>query len=290
MAKEVMKINEKAITDNVLNRVNDLQSKGELDFPKNYSVGNALKSAYLILSGVDLKDKIQNCTQESIANSLLDMVVQGLNPAKKQCYFIPYGNKLQLSRSYLGTIALTKRLKGVKDVVGYAIYKGDDLQLGFDFATGKQFVKSYNPSTNRNSGDLIGALGLVVGENEILRVEYMDIEQVKKAWNQGAMKGNSPAHRNFTDQMMIKTVINRVCKLYVNTSDDSDKIADAFNRSEESMANTDLELIEEIEENANKLELPVLEEDVEEVIEEEVEKNEEKLSRVDKSEENFAPF
>lgn len=274
MAKEVMKINEKAITDNVLNRVNDLQSKGELDFPKNYSVGNALKSAYLILSGVDLKDKIQNCTQESIANSLLDMVVQGLNPAKKQCYFIPYGNKLQLSRSYLGTVALTKRLKGVKDVVGYAIYKGDDLQLGFDFATGKQFVKSYNPSTNRNSGDLIGALGLVVGENEILRVEYMDIEQVKKAWNQGAMKGNSPAHRNFTDQMMIKTVINRVCKLYVNTSDDSDKIADAFNRSEESMMNTDLELIEEIEENANKLELPVLEEEIAEDVIEEIESEE----------------
>lgn len=277
MTKELVKVQEKNITDEVLNRVNELQMKGALEFPPNYSVGNALKSAYLILTESTTKDRkpvLQACTQESIANSLLDMVVQGLNPSKKQCYFIPYGNKLQLSRSYLGTVALTKRLNGVKDVVGYAIYKDDNLKFDFDFITGKQIIKEYEPSINRNPSDLIGALGLVIGEKGILKVEYMDMAQIKKAWNQGQMKGNSGAHINFTDQMMIKTVINRVCKLYVNTSDDSDKIADAFNRTEESMANTDLELIEELEENANKLELPVLEEETTEDIIEEVESEE----------------
>ena len=98
-------------------------------------MANALKSAYLILQDAKTRDKqpvLQVCTQGSIVNSLLDMVVQGLNPSKQQCYFIPYGNQLQLSRSYLGTIALTKRLKGVKDVVGYAVYKDDVLEWEFD--------------------------------------------------------------------------------------------------------------------------------------------------------------
>jgi recombination protein RecT len=37
---------------------------------------------------------LQACTRDSIANALLDMAVQGLNPAKKQGYFIAYGKQL----------------------------------------------------------------------------------------------------------------------------------------------------------------------------------------------------
>lgn len=39
----------------------------------------------------------------SIANSSLDMIQQGLNSGKNQCYFIANGQKLQMSRSYFGT-------------------------------------------------------------------------------------------------------------------------------------------------------------------------------------------
>lgn len=63
------------------------------------------------------------CSRESIANSLLDMVVQGLSPAKTQCYFIVYGNQLQLNRSYFGTQAVLKRLTNVKDIWANVILK-----------------------------------------------------------------------------------------------------------------------------------------------------------------------
>ena len=52
-------------------------------------------------------------------------------------------------------------------------------------------------------------------------VEIMNIVQIRDAWNQGATKGASPAHKNFPDQMAIKTVINRACKLIIRGSDDS---------------------------------------------------------------------
>jgi len=268
MKNEIKKIEEKQITDIVFNKVVGLQAKGAIDFPNNYSVGNALKSAYLILQDAKTREKkpvLQVCTQDSIANALLDMVVQGLNPTKQQCYFIPYGNQLTLSRSYLGTIALTKRLKGVKDVVAYPIYKNDKLDIGFDILTGKTKINEFKPALDHKAQDLIGALGIVVGENEILYLEYMNMEQIRNAWNQGTMKGNSPAHKNFPDQMAIKTVINRVCKKYVNAADDSDKIADLISKTAEEVDN---ELEIEMAENANVKELPL--DEIEEVEYEEI--------------------
>ena len=242
-------IKEKNITDNVLNRINQMQAEGSLQIPPNYSAQNALKAAYLILSEQKTKEGkpvLEACTQESIANALLEMVTQGLNPMKNQCYFIPYGNKLNFQRSYLGTIAITKRIPGVKDVKAYPLYKGDEFETEFDVLTGKLKIKSYKPKMeNISNKNLIGAFALIIGENDILHVEVMTMEQIRAAWNQGQMKGNSPAHINFTEEMAKKTVINRACKMYANTSDDSDIFAQMLNK-------TYLEVEEEIEANANK--------------------------------------
>ena len=54
--------------------------------------------------------------------------------------------------------------------------------------------------------------------------------------------------------MAIKTVINRICKRYVNTADDSDKIADLINQSVEEVDNA-MEV--EMSKNANVKELPL---------------------------------
>lgn len=287
MSNELVK-QEKTIVDSVQKRIAEMQNSGSIELPNNYSVGNALKSAYLILQETQTRDKksvLQACTQESIANSLLDMATQGLNPSKEQCYFIAYGNKLTMSRSYLGTIALTKRINGVKDVKGYAVYKGDKFELGFDILTGRQKILEFCPGLNRDSKNLIGAFALILGDNEILHTEYMDINQIHKAWEQGSMKGNSGAHKNFPDQMAIKTVINRACKYYVSTSDDSDKIAEFMNKTIE---DTDRELEEEKKEFANKevVEIEEIPENVDvetgEIIEAEIEETNEN--------ENQAPF
>lgn len=285
MSNELVKQG-KTIVDSVQKRIVGMQNSGSIELPNNYSVGNALKSACLILQETQTKDKepvLQACTQESIANSLLDMATQGLNPSKGQCYFIAYGNKLTMSRSYLGTIALTKRIKGVKDVKGYAVYKDDKFELGFDILAGKQKILEFCPSLNRDSKNLIGAFALILGDNEILHTEYMDINQIHNAWNRGNMKGNSGAHKNFADQMAIKTVINRACKYYVSTSDDSDKIAEFMNKSIE---DTDRELEEDKKEFANKeiIEIEEIPESVDEETGEIIE------AEIEETNENQAPF
>lgn len=285
MSNELAK-QEKTIVDSVQKRIAEMQNSGSIELPNNYSVGNALKSAYLILQETQTSGKkpvLQACTQESIANSLLDMATQGLNPSKDQCYFIAYGNKLTMERGYLGTIALTKRIKGVKDVKGYAVYKDDKFELGFDILTGKQKILEFCPGLNRDPKNLVGAFALILGDNEILHTEYMDINQIHKAWEQGSMKGNSGAHKNFPDQMAIKTVINRACKYYVSTSDDSDKIAEFMNKTIE---DTDRELEEEKKEFANKEVIEV--EEIPENID--VETGEIIEAEIEETNNNQAPF
>lgn len=247
---QVAKIEERTITDNVLNKVNAMRNEGSLEIPADYSPSNALKSAYLKLldtkTGKDngYKSVLEVCTQNSISTTLLEMVTKGLNPAKNQCYFIAYGKTLQLQESYLGKVARLKRTGEIKDVKAHAVYKNDVLEREMDLMTGDMKIVRFTPSTD-DRGELIGALGLVVGEKGVIHTEYMDMDQVRKAWNQGAMKGNSPAHKNFPDRMAMKTVINRACTMYLNTSDDADIFDNGLN-------STNLEVQEDIEENANK--------------------------------------
>jgi recombination protein RecT len=260
---------ERNITDGVLSRVQQLSSKGDLVIPKNYSAENALKSAWLILQSVkdrNSKPALEVCTQSSIANSLMDMVVQGLNPVKKQCYFVVYGNQLQLMRSYMGTAAVTKRLKGVKDVYANIIYEKDEFEFELDLDTGLKKITKHKQSFENIDPDKIkGAYAVIVKEDGKHYVEVMNISQIKKSWNQGAAKGNSGAHNNFADEMAKKSVINRACKMFINTSDDSDILVDTFDRTDEEKSydekdiinNAEYEVKEEIKQKANNKEIDI---------------------------------
>jgi len=246
---------ERNITDTVLARVTELEKGNQLHFPANYSYQNALKSAWLILQ--ETKDKtgnsvLQSCTKESIANTLLNMVVQGLSPAKKQCYFIAYGKQLQLSRSYFGTVAVLKRLKDVKDVFANVIYDKDEFEIELDLETGLKRVTKHNQSfENIDLAKIKGAYAVVVKTDGTKYTEVMNINQIKASWNQGQAKGNSGAHQNFADQMAMKTVITRACKLFVNTSDDSDLLIDAIHEGDKEPPTMQAQIAGEIEENAN---------------------------------------
>ena len=97
--------------------------------PKDYNVQNAVIGSYLI---IQQDDKLKNCDKTSIASSLIDMAVLGLNASKGQCYFVPYNNKLSLQPSYFGKIMAIKRIKGVIDVRADVIYKDTEYELLVD--------------------------------------------------------------------------------------------------------------------------------------------------------------
>ena len=260
---------EKNITDSVLSRIEEFKGEGTISFPSNYNYANALKSAQLILAETVDRNKqpvLQTCSKASICNALLDMTLQGLSPAKKQCYFVAFNGKIQLMKSYLGNIAATKRLKGVKDVFANVIWEGDNFEYKLNLETGLIEIVKHEQKFENIGKKILGAYAVVVRENAPNYVEVMNMEQIKNAWNMGNAKGKSGAHQNFGEEMAKKTVINRACKRFVNTSDDSDVLIESINRTneyreEDIIETTQAEVKEEIKENANSIPLD-LNEDV----------------------------
>lgn len=209
------------ISNQVLAKIESFQLSGELRLPKDYNVENALKSAYIILS--DPKNNIlAKCDKSSIAEALLKMVVYGVSPIKKQCYFIPYSEKLECSISYAGNIAIAKRYGKLKSIKGNAIFEGDTFEFEVDTLTGRRkVIKHLQTLDSVGSNKIKGAYAVYELNDGSIDVEVMSIAQIQMAWGQGGSKGNSPAHKNFADQMAIKTVLNRACKLLISSSDDS---------------------------------------------------------------------
>ena len=262
MSKTDLALVKKDVVDVVTAKVREFQEHGELHMPANYSPENAMKSAWLILQNSVDKDKkpvLEVCTMNSIANSLLDMVVQGLNPAKKQCYFIAYGNQLVCQRSYFGTMVVTKQVAGAKDIYAQVVYKGDEFLYEINRGR-KKIIKHIQSLESVDKDNIIAAYCVIEFDDD--RSDFTDImtmDQIKKAWamskmypiddKTGEVKGSS-THGKYTDQMAIKTVVNRTCKSYINSSDDSSLVIRRFNRTDEEA--TEREVAQEIEENANK--------------------------------------
>lgn len=225
----------KNISEAVLAKVQTMQETGGLTLPQGYHAGNALNAAYLKfrqLEDKNHKPAEQVCTKESVAIALLDMVIQGLSPAKNQCYFVVHGNQLTLMRSYMGTVAAAKRFGNIESVFAQVVYKGDKFEFKIDPETGKKAVTQHEQTLESiEEGTIRAAYAVITLKDGSSFCEVMTIDEIRKAWNQGTAKGGSPAHKNFPQEMAKKTVINRACKMVVNTSTDAEPLADAYNRT-----------------------------------------------------------
>lgn len=210
------------ISQQVLQRVSTMQKAGEISLPNGYEAGNALKSAWLYLQTVETRDKqkaIDACTKDSIANCLLEMVVRGEHP-KQHCYFIPTGNQLSFWERYTGKLMRAKRDTDIAQVNAQVIYKDDNFVYTVDKTGRLQLVKHETSLANIDNEKIVGAYAVVVSKDGSTHLEVMTIDMIRKAWGQGAARGNSGAHTNFTDQMAKKTVIARACKIALDSTED----------------------------------------------------------------------
>lgn len=213
------------IATSVLDRVKDLQEGGQLVLPNDYKAGNALKSAWLYLQTIETRDKkraLDACTKDSIANCLLEMVVRGEHPMQ-HCYFIPTGNQLTFWERYTGKLMRAKRDTDIASVNAQVVYEKDNFVYTVDDDGLLQLVKHETSLANIDNSKIVGAYAVVVNKDGSKRLEVMTMDMIRKAWEQGSMKGGSGAHRNFTDQMAKKTVIARACKIALDSTKDGYK-------------------------------------------------------------------
>ena len=247
------------ITDEVLVKIQKFEKNGQIFFPNNYSPENALKNAWLKLQ--EVKDRNGNlalnvCTKPSIANALLNMVIQGLNPMKNQCYFIPYGDQLTLSRSYFGTIAVAKQFGEIIDITAEVIYEEDEVETEIEH--GKTIITKHKRKFgNIDKSKIIGAYATILykeSANKKNESIIMNMEQIRTSWKKSKVNPNSAdsVHSLYTEDMCKRTVINKIGKYYINSRDDSNLnvLKEAFESSDEEMR--EAEIAYEIQTNANK--------------------------------------
>lgn len=228
--KTAIDIMEKNVTDDVLKKVKILQDGGQLELPNDYKAGNALKSAWLYLQTIKTKEGkkvIDACTRTSIAFCLLDMVVRGEHPMQ-HCYFIPMGNQLSFWERYTGKLMRAKRDTDIASVNAQVVYEADNFVYTVDDRGVLQLVKHETSMANMDNTKIVGAYAVVVYKNGSTRLEVMTMDMIRKAWGQGAARGNSGAHLNFTDQMAKKTVIARACKIELDSTEDGHTDNEAF--------------------------------------------------------------
>lgn len=221
---------QKEMVDNVQHKIDELAQSNGLNFPANYSAANALRSAWLIIQQTkDMNNRpaLEVCTRESIANAMLNTVVMGLNPGKKQVYYIVYGNKLEAQRSYFGTMAVTKRVPGVADIWADVVYEKDTFKIGKKRG-GWEVLTHESDFMNIDPEKIVAAYCTIEMEDGRTYTEVMNMAQIQKSWSK-SKNSKQTVHKEFPDQMAKRTVINRACKMFFNTSDDSDLIIDAFN-------------------------------------------------------------
>jgi len=262
MSVTALDIVKRDVVDVVAGKIREFQESRELRLPDDYSPDNAMKSAWLILQGTTDKDNkpvLQICTKDSIANSLLDMVVQGLNPSKKQGYFIAYGDKLTFQRSYFGTMAVAKQVdETIQDIIPEVVYEGDVFKYRLE--RGKKVITEHEQSLENINGKKIKAAYCIIvdQDGQVKKTEIMTFDEIKQAWKQSKMhpvddKGNVKAgstHDKFTAEMSKRTVVNRACKPIINSSSDSNLFKEIFNRNSEIVVGADV--AHEVAENANK--------------------------------------
>jgi len=233
-----------------------LKTKEEygLTFPPDYNPTNALNGAYLILK--ETKDKsnkyvLETCSQSSIANSLLDMVTMGLSAQKKQCYFVPYGGKLQCMVSYHGHKTMAHRY-GAKNIISEVIYEDDE--FSYHIENGRKILDKHKQDfRNIDLAKVVGAYCIIELSDGNTYMEVMNIKQIETAWKKGfGYKKGSGTHSDFTDMMAKKTVTSRACKQIVQQYGDV-FAQEAFENAEERSGDdiTAIDAQYDIKSNAN---------------------------------------
>lgn len=252
------------VFDRVASRVRGYVSSGELALPAGYSPENAMKSAWLKLQecvDTNRRPVLETCTRVSIINALQSMLYQGLNPDKSQCYFIAYGDKLTLQRSYFGSMHVAKMVDPtITDIFYDVVYEGDEFE--YSKVRGRTVItKHIQKLQNIDKNKIIAAYcSIIRGSAE--NTTIMTMEEIKAAWRKskmnpveanGSIKPNS-THGQYTKDMAIKTVVNHACKYVINSSDDSTLLSRAFEHTcDDTQDKSDI-IEAEISENANEIE------------------------------------
>jgi recombination protein RecT len=200
MAENEMKLSFSNMINDKLVAVQDALPK---EFNKQRFVQNSLA---LINENPELK----NYEQKEVLAGLVRGAYLGLDFIAKECYLIPYKNKVQFQLSYKGTVKFVKKysIRPIKDIYAMSVRQGD---------TFKASVKDGKPSLDFepipfNGDEIVGVFALVLYQDGGMEYETMTKDEVNATRNNYSKAANSDAWKKSWEEMARKTVLRRLCK------------------------------------------------------------------------------
>lgn len=238
------------VGDSVIARVNSLCEVG-FTCPKDYNYINAIKASMLVLQ--ELKDKngkpaLEVATQASIATALFEMSVRGLDASKKTCYFVMRGDKLCLHESYFGKVLQVKRIYPNFDPHPVVIHEGDEFVYEIDPKTGCKKIVKHSQSLENLDKDFVGAYMYLPTADGGQDLYIMSKKQIMAAWSKSSSR-ELATHKQFSEKMVAKTIINSGCNIIINSTPDLSFTASDSEIKGEEETNKHVEVVDtEIEE------------------------------------------
>lgn len=200
-----------------------LKKNGDVILPPNYDVNDAVKALYLKCLQTQDKQKrpvLEVCTRESIEQVVQNYVSKGLNIAKNQCYLVCYGNTLTLQESYFGKQKEANAYAGIT-INSNVIYEGEKVNIVVR-PNGTKIIEHTPDFSKFDTNKIIGAYAIAVNDKgEVVDSDIMTMKEIRQSWAKSSSGGT--VHKEFPVEMTRKTVIARLAKRFINTSDDSTK-------------------------------------------------------------------
>jgi recombination protein RecT len=160
------------------------------------------------------ENAFKGCDPASIRDAVINLArcKATLNPALQQAFLIPRtidGVKLCcLDISYRGLVKIATQSPSILDIDSVCVYEQDE----FYMEQGLHPILKHVPVTGSDRGEQIGVYARAVLQGGISKFMYMNMDDVKKAKEASRAK-NSPAWKNWPEEMARKTVVKRFCKL-----------------------------------------------------------------------------
>ena len=207
--------------DQVIARVEELNKAGFV-MPKDYLYVNAIKASMLVLQ--ELKDKngkpaLEVCTPASVASALFEMTIKGLDVSKKTAYFIVRGDKLCLHESYFGKALQVRRIYPNFDPHPVVVHEGDEFVYTIDPETGYKKLVSHEQKLENLDKDFVGAYMYIPTADGKQDLYIMSKKQILTAWSKSSST-QQLTHKQFTEKMAGKTLVNSACNMIINSTPD----------------------------------------------------------------------
>jgi recombination protein RecT len=165
------------------------------------------------------------CSDFSLKRCIVQAAELDLQPgsALGQCWFIPYGGEATFQIGVWGYVALMRRSENVAEVWADVIYAGDTYAIRR--GAHRDLVHEIDPTMTREKrGRVLGAYACVKYRDGFLDWEFVNNEDLELA-RATSKAPNSPAHKDWPDEMRKRTAIKRLAK-YADKTPIANRAAD----------------------------------------------------------------